>query len=305
MGTGRSVSIDVLANDSDVDGPSLDICDFTQPANGSVVLGSLVYTSALGFVDTDTFTYTAFDRITTSASSTVTVTVTPAVTVTPNAGTVGTVVDVTGAGFAPNELIDQVTYDGAPIATTPAPTTADAHGNWGPLTLTIPPGASGGHAVNASGEVTGRGNVAGDTFTVTPAISIDPSGGPVGTEILVEGTGFGSDETGVEATYDGQVLAGPTQADVDGSWTLVFPAPPSASGLHLVDAFGDVTAAAQVPDQAFNVVASIRLVPGKGPVGFTVAVLGTGYAPNETGIRVTFDGEVVANGALAADAQGS
>lgn len=70
---GTAVSIPVLANDSDPDGDPLEILNnFTQPANGTVVLNNngtpanpaddfFVYTPNAGFEGTDTFIYTITD----------------------------------------------------------------------------------------------------------------------------------------------------------------------------------------------------------------------------------------------------
>ncbi|MEJ5992769.1 Ig-like domain-containing protein, partial [Ramlibacter sp. PS3R-8] len=54
----------LLANDSDVDGDTLSISAFTQPANGSIVDngdGTFTYQPAAGFIGPDSFTYTVSD----------------------------------------------------------------------------------------------------------------------------------------------------------------------------------------------------------------------------------------------------
>ncbi len=61
---GTPVVIAVLANDSDVDGDTLQIDSFTQPPNGTVIDngdGTLTYTPDPAFVGTDTFEYTVSD----------------------------------------------------------------------------------------------------------------------------------------------------------------------------------------------------------------------------------------------------
>jgi large repetitive protein len=58
---GQTITIDVLASDSDPDGDTLNIVSFTQPANGTVEKGSLIYTPNDGFFGTDSFTYTISD----------------------------------------------------------------------------------------------------------------------------------------------------------------------------------------------------------------------------------------------------
>jgi hypothetical protein len=73
-----AVNIDVLANDSDVEGDALAVTSVTQAANGTVYIVSgaqVKYTPYSSFVGTDTFTYTVSDGKGGSATATVTVTV--------------------------------------------------------------------------------------------------------------------------------------------------------------------------------------------------------------------------------------
>src|SRR5262249_22266995 len=71
--------VDVLANDSDVDGDSLLITSVTQGTHGSVVNagGSVTYTPGLNFNGSDSFSYTISDGHGGTASATVSVNVTP------------------------------------------------------------------------------------------------------------------------------------------------------------------------------------------------------------------------------------
>lgn len=75
----QPVSISVLDNDTDLDGDTLSVLNFTQPANGSVTRGSngqLVYTSNGKSCGTnDSFTYTITDGKGGTSSATVSVTV--------------------------------------------------------------------------------------------------------------------------------------------------------------------------------------------------------------------------------------
>ncbi|MDE0934356.1 MAG: tandem-95 repeat protein [Mariniblastus sp.] len=72
-----AVLINVISNDSDVDGDSLTVDSVNQPANGAVVDngdGTVTYTPTTGFVGGDSFSYTASDGdLTDSAMVTVTV----------------------------------------------------------------------------------------------------------------------------------------------------------------------------------------------------------------------------------------
>jgi hypothetical protein len=69
----------VLANDTDVDGDTLTVTSFTQPAHGTVAYSTknknFRYTPTKGFSGTDTFTYTISDGHGGTATATVTITV--------------------------------------------------------------------------------------------------------------------------------------------------------------------------------------------------------------------------------------
>ena len=72
------VNINVIANDTDIEGNALTVTSVTQPANGAVANignGTVTYTAHLGFTGTDTFTYTISDGNGGTSTATVTVTV--------------------------------------------------------------------------------------------------------------------------------------------------------------------------------------------------------------------------------------
>lgn len=67
-----SVSINVLANDSDPEGDRLTITSVTQGSKGSVQItsnGQLIYTPAKSFKGSDSFSYTISDGSLTSTAS--------------------------------------------------------------------------------------------------------------------------------------------------------------------------------------------------------------------------------------------
>ena len=86
---GTAVSLDVLANDVDVDGDALTVVEVTQPAHGTVVVapdGTVTYTPEPGFEGVDTFTVTIADGEGGVSTSTVVVTVKGASQGGPSAG---------------------------------------------------------------------------------------------------------------------------------------------------------------------------------------------------------------------------
>ncbi|MBD2068139.1 tandem-95 repeat protein [Leptolyngbya sp. FACHB-671] len=82
--SGNAVTtVNVLTNDTDLNGDALTVSSFTQATNGTVVNnnnGTFTYTPAAGFSGADSFTYTANDGKGGTSVGTVAVTVTPVVT---------------------------------------------------------------------------------------------------------------------------------------------------------------------------------------------------------------------------------
>jgi subtilisin family serine protease len=75
---GTPVTIDVLANDGDVDGEALSVTNLTQPLNGTATLNAdktVTYTPNPSFSGPDSFTYTANDGTVDSNVATVSITV--------------------------------------------------------------------------------------------------------------------------------------------------------------------------------------------------------------------------------------
>src|SRR4051794_1016837 len=72
-------TVDVLANDSDADGPTLTVVSQTDPAHGTAsctALGACLYVATGGYVGADTFTYTVRDPDSNDTVGTVNVNVT-------------------------------------------------------------------------------------------------------------------------------------------------------------------------------------------------------------------------------------
>ena len=133
-------------------------------------------------------------------------------------------------------------------------------------------------------------------FVVTPEIAVNTESGTVGQTIEINGTGFGSEEEDIEITFDGEPVRtnNPLIADENGSWEALVLVPPVQRGTYTIDASGESTRARDVPDVEFIVGAGVSVAPGLAYVGDTITVTGGGFAPEETGVAVTFDGATVA-----------
>ncbi len=134
----------------------------------------------------------------------------------------------------------------------------------------------------------------------TPGISISPITGVPGTQVTVTGSGFVGNETGITVTYDGTTtVATGITANSGGGWSATFAVPASASGSHVIGAYGSATTAASVPTTTFTVTSAISISPSSGAAGSPLTVTGSGFGASETGITVTYDGTTVALGIIA------
>jgi len=213
----------------------------------------------------------------------------PSVKIDPDEGPVGTEVTVNGYGFTASQDIRVSFQD-----TEKTGKADDTKGSW-TVTLTIPPTPAGGYTFEVEAkEGTVWVNRGSKHFTVTPKITANPSSGTVGQTIEVSGTGFASEEEDIEVTFDGEVVKKNIDADEDGSWSAFIAVPPLQSGRYIIDASGMLTRARDVPDVEFTVGAGVSVEPSLAYVGDTITVTGGGFAPEETGIKVTFVGQVVA-----------
>ena len=105
----NAVTVNLLANDSDVDGDVLSVTANTAPANGTVTRtgGSATYTPAAGFSGTDSFGYTLSDGKGGSATGAVTISVAAAPAPAPT---------TTGGSAVLNWSIPTTRADGAPLS---------------------------------------------------------------------------------------------------------------------------------------------------------------------------------------------
>ncbi len=136
------------------------------------------------------------------------------------------------------------------------------------------------------------------TFAVEPMLEITSPGdatGLVGSEVTIEGTGFGEAEDYIEVRYyttssDFTVVESGITASEYGTFAATFQVPASSGGEHEILAKGEVTAEDEVNEATFTVKPSMSLSESSGYVGDSVTVTGNGFGASETGIMVTYDG---------------
>jgi hypothetical protein len=209
----------------------------------------------------------------------------PFVRIDPEEGPVGTNVTLKGYGFTASQQI-QVKFKGTVIKTT----TANTVGSW-TVFCTIPATPAGGYTFDIEAKVgTNFWTWINKYFKVTPKITVTPSSGTVRQTVAVNGTGFFKDESGIKVTFNGAVVKENIYAAENGSWSTTIAVPAVKSGLYNIDASGTSTRSRYVPDFEFTVIPGIWVEPISAYIGDTITVTGGGFALEETGIRVYFDG---------------
>jgi hypothetical protein len=227
-------------------------------------------------------------------SATTPFTVVPVVvSLTPSQGPAGDSVIMMGSGFAQFSLVT-VTFDGATMAQVTTKGTGDFR-----ALFTVPPSSSlGPHTVVATDS---SGTSASTTFDVqASSIVLDPSSGPAGSSVVVQGQSVAQFST-VTITFDDSVVSTAT-TDAFGRFEASFLVPPSSVGPHTVKAT-DSSPAANSATATFNVLLStsttmscspssvitgaetecVGTVSGSSPTGtLTFSAGAGGFAPSAT-----------------------
>jgi hypothetical protein len=149
----------------------------------------------------------------------------------PTSGHVGDTVTIGGSNFPANSTIT-ATYGGSALTLSGTTTTAAAGAIPAGVTFTVPASVAGAHTV----QVTAGGQSATATFTVTPAITLNPTSGGAGSADAIGGTGFAATSS-IGATFGGSpvTLSGTTTTDATGSFAgASYTVPGDAAGKYTV-----------------------------------------------------------------------
>jgi hypothetical protein len=213
-------------------------------------------------------------RVTTVPKSTMQVfTLIPRIArVEPASGIAGTKVTVFGENFVPRKGVS-IRCDDEQVTTQ----TADSAGRFeASFVAAASPG--GEHKVTTEPPSTEF------TYVVLPALATGPSGGPIGTEVKVKGTGFTPGKT-VSLRYDDREVGTAAANDV-GSFEAALTVPDSTTGDHRIGT------EPRAPGHTFNVSPSLALASNRGAVGTEVKVTGKGFGPGGRVILKYDDKEV-------------
>jgi len=235
-----------------------------------------------------------------SSTASATFTVLPGITIFPRIGWPYTSITVTGNGFACFEKDIKVTWDKTVL---PISATANHVGVWS-VNFDAPDPVKGEYSIGAFSSSTNVSEIGEHKFIVSPFAKMQPSSGPVGTEITIEGFGFRTSEDGITITWDNQIILCNLIAGTNGVFDTTLNIPPATQGHHLVGVFGsDFTPKGLIPDMDFNVVPNIQLQPPSGNKGTRVSVNGTGFIKGEA-VTLSFEGTSL-NANIVADNKGS
>ncbi|MFC1846995.1 IPT/TIG domain-containing protein [Chloroflexota bacterium] len=256
-----------------------------------------VYITRAGLLDIlafDTFTVTGIAEITDYG---------------PEAGTVGTEVEIEGVGLAPDEDII-VEYDGDDITEDVEGAFADNEGDF-KITLLIPESEYGEHDIT----ITGEESLAEFelVFFVEPDLGITPISGEAGTTFTLTGTGFDK-RNGVNFYFNGSPIAvvwlveATGRTTSDGNLAVNITVPDIAPGSYTIlaededddDIYASITFTVIVIIPPLN--PDITVTPDSGNVGDTITVSGTEFASDDT-VTIYFDGASI--GTAPTDGDGS
>ena len=148
----------------------------------------------------------------------------PWITINPVTGAVGSIMEVSGNGFASKSDISVFfQYDEVAYAKT------DESGTFGLASFNVPLAPPGTYDITVKDE---EKNTVKYEFSITAGASIDQTTASVGSELTVSGTGFEANgEIGIE--FDGVAVA-TIAADSSGSFQIVFKVPASKHGEHVI-----------------------------------------------------------------------
>ena len=216
------------------------------------------------------------------------------ISIDPQEGTVGTEVEITGAGYDDREDLT-VEYDGRRVDIESGDEETDRDGEF-ELTILIPESYAGDHAITVIGEDSDIEVMA--EFTVEPKITISPESGVAGDTITVSGTGFG--EKVDFSVFFGNDEVTSDDTDRYGSFEVTFAAPAKEPGSYDVEAEDEDY---NSDKEKFTIAATtLSLSPVTGYVGGEVTVSGTGFRASQS-ISITFDNEQVKTASTDASGQ--
>ena len=203
------------------------------------------------------------------------------ITVTPERGSPGTELSISGYEFGAGEGLI-VKYDEESIPIFQGDTSTDGSGSFQNTRILIPPSAAGVHAITVIGKTSSH--QAGRTFVVEPTLIIQPTPGAASSAIAVGGNGFGAG-VNVNVTFNNQSMFSKI-TDENGSFFERLPEGTFTEGAYIVNASDTAGNAVQISYDILD--ASVTLEPSVGSPGWEVMISGVGFVPNNT-VSIRFE----------------
>ncbi len=223
--------------------------------------------------------------------ATATFTVEPQITIAPQSGAVGDSITVNGTGFGDRVDVriffddEEVVYD----------ETTDSAGSF-EVTFAALSRAPGSYDVEAEDE---DGNSDKVKFAMAPSISLSPTSGYPGTEVIVGGTGFRVSSS-ITITF-GDTSVATNTTDADGRFSTSFSVPSYTSGTYRVKVSdGSNTVEADFSISTSTSISPVTSAASPGHVGTELTIGGIGFVAGRT-LIITYDGNQVATATVLAD----
>ena len=204
---------------------------------------------------------------------------TPSITsLTPTSAAVGASVTIKGANFGTSQGTSTVTFNG----TAGTPTT------WAntSIKVPVPAGATTGYVVVTVNGVPSNGVsfiVPGTTATIT---TLSPTSGPVGSQVSINGSYFGSSQGSSTVSFNGTLA---TNVVSWSSTLIVATVPSAATSGNVVVTVGGV-ASNGVSFTVLPTPSITSLSPTSGALGTSVTITGTNFGATQGTSTVTFNG---------------
>ncbi|HTW56236.1 MAG TPA: hypothetical protein VMG36_07365 [Thermoplasmata archaeon] len=193
------------------------------------------------------------------------------------AGPVGSVLTFSGTGFAASHPVN-VSWSGG-LACAGVSSTL---GSFSCL-FAVPGIASGTYEFTARDTPAGS-DVATQNFTVDPSLAVDPTSGPVGTDVTFSGAGYAA-VTMVAIGWSGGTVCS-VSTGTTGAFTCGYVIAPTSAGAHL---FTGLAANGASAETTFTVAPILTPTPSTGPVGTVINFNGSGFAPDAS-VAVSWSG---------------
>ncbi len=266
--------------------PGGTLTTFTTTAAGAIPAGVTITVPASGNAYVDVSQGTVGTNFIISAPFTVT---TPTLTLTPNTGPKGTLVTLSGSGYAPSTVYT-FCFQSTAVSCASGSTFTSTAGGAIPAGVTITVPASGNAYVDVSQGTAAANFIISAPFTVTTAtLTLTPASGPVGTLITLSGSGY-APSTVYTFCFQSTAVSCASGATFTSTAAGAIPSTPvtitvPASGNAYVDVSQGTAAANFIISATFTVKTPVlAITPSSGPVGTLVTLsLSSGVlAPSTT-----------------------